>query len=95
MTVKEYFEEHGINFPVRVEQDYAEGNFPINSTITRRILLTKYSNRVMFFEKEQEVNEAVSSKYVKVFKVMIDKEPDYIRKVLIAIPKNHSESVWE
>lgn len=43
---------------------------------------------------EQDVNEAVSSKYVKVFRVMIDKEPDYIRKVLIAIPKNHCESVW-
>lgn len=36
---------------------------------------------------EQETNEAVSDKYVKVFKVMLDKEPDYIRKVLIAIPK--------
>ena len=43
---------------------------------------------------EQEVNEAVSDKYVKVFKVMIDKEPDYIRKVLIAIPKNHCEREW-
>lgn len=43
---------------------------------------------------EQNVNEAVSDKYVKVFKVMIDKEPDYIRKVLIAIPKNHSEREW-
>ena len=40
---------------------------------------------------EKETNEAVSDKYVKLFKVMIDKEPDYIRKVLIAIPKNHSE----
>lgn len=43
---------------------------------------------------EQNVNEAVSDKYVKVFKVMLDKEPDYIRKVLIAIPKNHSEREW-
>lgn len=43
---------------------------------------------------EQDVNEAVSDKYVKVFKVMLDKEPDYIRKVLIAIPKNHSEREW-
>lgn len=43
---------------------------------------------------EQEVNEAVSDKYAKVFKVMIDKEPDYIRKVLIAIPKMHSEREW-
>lgn len=43
---------------------------------------------------EQETNEAVSDKYVKVFKVMLDKEPDYIRKVLIAIPKNHSEREW-
>ena len=43
---------------------------------------------------EKEINQAVSSKYVKVFKVMIDKEPDYIRKVLIAIPKNHSEHEW-
>lgn len=44
---------------------------------------------------EQETNEAVSDKYVKVFKVMLDKEPDYIRKVLIAIPKNHFEMEWE
>lgn len=44
---------------------------------------------------EQETNEAVSDKYVKVFKVMLDKEPDYIRKVLIAIPKNHSEREWK
>lgn len=44
---------------------------------------------------EQETNEAVSDKYVKVFKVMFDKEPDYIRKVLIAIPKNHFEMGWE
>jgi len=43
---------------------------------------------------EKDVNEAVSDKYVKVFKVMLDKEPDYIRKVLIAIPKNHSEREW-
>lgn len=43
---------------------------------------------------EQDVNEAVSDKYAKVFKVMIDKEPDYIRKVLIAIPKIHSEREW-
>lgn len=43
---------------------------------------------------EQDVNEAVSDKYVKVFKVMIDKEPDYIRKVLVAIPKMHSEREW-
>lgn len=43
---------------------------------------------------EQDVNEAVSDKYVKVFKIMIDKEPDYIRKVLIAIPKNHCEREW-
>jgi len=43
---------------------------------------------------EQEINEAVSDKYVKVFKVMLDKEPDYIRKVLIAIPKNHCEREW-
>lgn len=43
---------------------------------------------------EENVNEAVSDKYVKVFKVMLDKEPDYIRKVLIAIPKNHCESEW-
>ena len=43
---------------------------------------------------EQETNEAVSDKYVKVFKVMLDKEPDYIRKVLIAIPKNHCEREW-
>lgn len=43
---------------------------------------------------EKEINEAVSDKYVKVFKVMIDKEPDYIRKVLIAIPKMHSEHEW-
>lgn len=43
---------------------------------------------------EKNVNEAVSDKYVKVFKVMLDKEPDYIRKVLIAIPKNHSETEW-
>lgn len=40
---------------------------------------------------EKDVNEAVSDKYVKVFKVMLDKEPDYIRKVLIAMPKNHFE----
>ena len=44
---------------------------------------------------EQETNEAVSDKYVKVFKVMLDREPDYIRKVLIAIPKNHFEMGWE
>lgn len=44
---------------------------------------------------EQETNEAVSDRYVKVFKVMLDKEPDYIRKVLIAIPKNHSEREWK
>lgn len=44
---------------------------------------------------EENVNEAVSDKYVKVFKVMLDKEPDYIRKVLIAIPKNHSEREWK
>ena len=43
---------------------------------------------------EKNVNEAVSDKYVKVFKVMFDKEPDYIRKVLIAIPKNHFEMGW-
>lgn len=43
---------------------------------------------------EKNVNEAVSDKYVKVFKVMLDKEPDYIRKVLIAIPKNHFEMGW-
>ena len=43
---------------------------------------------------EENVNEAVSDKYVKVFKVMLDKEPDYIRKVLIAIPKNHCEREW-
>lgn len=43
---------------------------------------------------EEKVNEAVSDKYAKVFKVMIDKEPDYIRKVLIAIPKMHSEHEW-
>lgn len=43
---------------------------------------------------EKNVNEAVSDKYVKVFKVMLDKEPDYIRKVLIAIPKNHFEMRW-
>lgn len=43
---------------------------------------------------EKDVNEAVSDKYVKVFKVMLDKEPDYIRKVLIAIPKNHFEMGW-
>lgn len=43
---------------------------------------------------EQEVNQVVSDKYAKVFKVMIDKEPDYIRKVLIAIPKMHSEHEW-
>lgn len=43
---------------------------------------------------EENTNEAVSSKYVKIFKVMLDKEPDYIRKVLIAIPKNHSEREW-
>ena len=43
---------------------------------------------------EKDVNEAVSDKYVKVFKVMFDKEPDYIRKVLIAIPKNHFEMGW-
>ncbi len=44
---------------------------------------------------EENINEAVSSKYVKIFKVMLDKEPDYIRKVLIAIPKNHSEHEWK
>lgn len=43
---------------------------------------------------EKETNEAVSDKYVKVFKVMLENEPDYIRKVLIAIPKNHSEAEW-
>lgn len=43
---------------------------------------------------EQETNEAVSSKYVKIFKTMLDNEPDYIRKVLIAIPKIHCEKEW-
>ena len=43
---------------------------------------------------EKEVNEVVSDKYCKIFKTMLDKEPDYIRKVLIAIPKNHAESEW-
>ena len=43
---------------------------------------------------EKTVNEAVSDKCVKAFRVMLDKEPDYIRKVLIAIPKNHSETEW-
>ena len=44
---------------------------------------------------EENVNEAVSDKYVKVFKVMLDKEPDYIKKVLIAIPKTHAEREWK
>lgn len=43
---------------------------------------------------EKEANEVVSDKYCKIFKTMLDKEPDYIRKVLIAIPKNHAESEW-
>ena len=43
---------------------------------------------------EEETNEAVSDKYCKIFKKMLDKEPMYIRKVLIAIPKIHSESEW-
>lgn len=43
---------------------------------------------------EQEVNEAVSDKYCKIFKTMLDKEPEYIRKVLIAIPKWHAEKEW-
>ena len=43
---------------------------------------------------EQEVNEVVSDKYCKIFKTMLDKEPEYIRKVLIAIPKWHAEKEW-
>lgn len=43
---------------------------------------------------EEESNEVVSDKYCKIFKTMLNKEPDYIRKVLIAIPKNHAESEW-
>lgn len=43
---------------------------------------------------EEESNEVVSDKYCKIFKTMLDKEPEYIRKVLIAIPKNHAESEW-
>lgn len=43
---------------------------------------------------EKEVRETVSDKYCKIFKTMLDKEPDYIKKVLIAIPKMHSEKEW-
>lgn len=40
---------------------------------------------------EKEVRDAVSDKYCKIFRTMLEKEPEYIRKVLIAIPKNHFE----
>lgn len=36
---------------------------------------------------EQEVNEAVSDKHKKLFITMLEKEPDYIRRVLMDIPK--------
>ena len=42
----------------------------------------------------KEVEEAVSDKYCKIFRTVLKSEPDYIRKVLIAIPKNHAESEW-
>ena len=43
---------------------------------------------------EKEANEVVSDKYCKLFRTILDKEPNYIRKVLIAIPKMHSEAEW-
>lgn len=36
---------------------------------------------------EEETNEAVSDKHKKLFITMLEKEPDYIRKVLMDIPK--------
>ena len=36
---------------------------------------------------EKEMNTAVSDKYAKKFMVMLQNEPDYIRKVLLDIPK--------
>ena len=42
----------------------------------------------------KEVEEAVSDKYCKIFRTVLKSEPDYIKKILIAIPKNHAESEW-
>lgn len=70
--------------------DNADRTYSGASEQAKNVNLAKDYNAGM----EQEVNEAVSDKYTKVFKVMIDKEPDYIRKVLIAIPKMHSEREW-
>lgn len=70
--------------------DNADKYYSGASEQTKNANLAKDYNAGM----EENVNEAVSDKYVKVFKVMLDKEPDYIRKVLIAIPKNHSEREW-
>lgn len=36
---------------------------------------------------EQEVNEAVSDKYVKIFKTILNHEPDYIKSALMGIKK--------
>ena len=36
---------------------------------------------------EKETNEAVSSKYVKIFKTILNHEPEYIRKVLMEMKK--------
>ena len=43
---------------------------------------------------KEDVSDVVSDKYCKVFKTILAKEPEYIRKVLIAIPKMHSETEW-
>lgn len=37
---------------------------------------------------EKETNEAVSDKYVKIFKTILNHEPDYTRKVLMGIKNN-------